>query len=289
MSLCIFNRQRLLVTLFLILLPLNSWATSASSIRINIVPITYNNKGEILFKGFTRKNYSGAAGDEEYRYYWIVISAKNEWVEVLHAAPEKPLDKEWSESYSKEVDFYYKEFKGALNWTHPPKTLLPLINKYGFKPRPHFNKNEGQGTVTWSSKSICMNDKCSKLPIPQRTLSNKTSSEAYTEIEHTDKEIARKDNKIVWVEVPPVPCIFYHTGVALFKNGDYEIVDKKSGVSNAKQRGANFDFNRNQNAVEKIENINGEVIHSYDGDVIDEYYIDAIGIVPSELLGVVLD
>lgn len=284
MSQFMFNRLGLLISLLLILLPLNCWATSASTIFAKIEPITYNDKGEILFKGYTSMNYSGAGGDEDYRFYWIVVSAQREWIEVLHAAPKKPLNNEWSESYSKEVDFYYKEFEDGVNWSRPPKTLRPLIKKYGFKPRPNFNKSEGQGTVTWSSNGICVNGKCSKHPVPQRTLGNKTSSEAYRNIEYKGNDMVKKDGEIVRVEVPPVSCIFYHAGVALFKNGDYEIVNGKYEESDTNQLGAEFDFNRNKNAVEKIETINGEVIHSYDGDIIDYNYIDAIGIVPSELL-----
>jgi hypothetical protein len=199
------------------------------------------------------------------------VSANGTWDEVEHQVLQQPDDSEPSEKHDQFWNLlrqYRVEFKNELNWNHPPLSLLPLIKKYGFKPRPDFNKNEGQGTVTWSSKGICVNNKCSKLSIPQRTLGNETSSKAYTEIEYKGKEMVRKDKEIVWVEVPPVSCIFYHAGVALFSNGNYEIVDGKSGVSNTEQRGAEFDFD----------------ISEKNGEMIEDYYIDAIGIVPSELL-----
>jgi hypothetical protein len=252
-------------------MPLTSQATGASSANINIEPVTYTDSGIVLFKAYRHIDYTGAASNLLYSYWWLVVSANGTWEEVPYQKYQQPDN---NEAGIKQKEFWERikqfdtEFDSAINWSRPPKSLQPLIRKYGFKPRPDFNKNEGQGTVTWSSKGICVNDKCSKLPIPQRTLGKKTSSKAYRNIEYKDNKMVWKDKEIVRVEVPPVPCIFYHAGVALFKNGDYDVVDQKTGVENTEQRGAEFDFE----------------ISEKNGEMIDEYHIYAIGVVPSELI-----
>jgi hypothetical protein len=278
---------RLLFIATLLCMPFTSQATGASSANISMMPVTYTDSGIVLFKTYRHIDYTGAASNLLYSYWWLVVSASGTWEEVTYKILQQPDDNESVEKqklFWKNAKQFDTEFDNDVNRTHPPKSLLPLIKKYGFKPRPDFNKNEGQGTVTWSSKGICVKDKCSKFPNPQRTLGNKTSDKAYTNFEYKDNEIVRKDGELVRVEVPPVPCIFYHAGVAVFSNGNYEIVDGKYETSDTNEVGAEFDFNRNVNAIEKIENINGEIVHSYDGDVIDYNYIDAIGIVPSELI-----
>jgi hypothetical protein len=262
---------RLLFLATLLCMPFTSQATGASSANISMVPVTYTDSGIVLFKAYRHIDYTGAASNLLYSYWWLVVSASGTWEEVTYKILQQPDDNESVEKqklFWKNAKQFDTEFDNDVNWTHPPKSLLPLIKKYGFKPRPDFNKNEGQGTVTWSSKGICVNAKCSKLSIPQRTLGNKTSDMAYTNFEYKDNEIVRKDGELVRVEVPPVPCIFYHAGVALFSNGNYDIVDEKTGVSNTEQRGAEFDFN----------------ISEKNGEMIDDDYIDAIGILPSELL-----
>jgi hypothetical protein len=229
-----------------------------------MTPVTYTDSGIVLFKVSRHIDYTGAASNLLYSYWWLAVSASGIWEEVPYQTfhqPDNNETKKAHEAFWKKLDKFDEEFNNDVNWAHPPRSLLPLIKKYGFKSRPDFNENEGQGAVTWSSKGICVNNNCSKLPIPQRTLGKKTSNKAYTKIEH-------KDKKISWVEVQPVSCIFYHAGVALFKNGNYEIVDGKYDASDSEGIGARFDFN----------------ISEKNGEMIDYNYIDAIGIVPSELL-----
>jgi len=262
---------RIFFTLSLCCLPYTSQASSASSASITMTPVTYTDSGIVLFKVSRHIDYTGEASNLLYSYWWLVVSGSGIWEEVPYQTfqqPDNNVAEKNHEAFWNKLHQFVTIFNSDINWAQPPHSLLPLIKKYGFKPRPDFNKNEGQGTVTWSSKGICVNDKCSKLSIPQRTLGNKTSSVGYTTIEYKDKEIVRKDKKIVWVEVPPVPCIFSHGGVVLFKNGDIDIVDEKSGVSNTEQRGAEFDFN----------------ISEKNGEMIDDDYIDAISILPSELV-----
>lgn len=255
---------RLLFLVTILCMPLSSKATGASSANINIAPVTYTDSGIVLFKVHRHIDYTGAASNLLYSYWWLVVSASGTWKEVAYQTFQQPDD---NDSVEKQKEFWKNakqfdaEFDNDVNWIHPPHSLLPLIKKYGFKPRPNFNKNEGQGTVTWSSKGICVNGKCSNTQIPQRTLGNKTTQKAYTSNDYGSKEI-------IEIEVPPVSCIFYHAGVALFSNGNYEVVDGKYETSDTNVIGADFDFN----------------ISEKNGEMIDYNFIDAIGIVPSELL-----
>lgn len=266
-----FNFINLLVGLFLFCVALPSSATSASSAQIYIEPVTYNDNGAILFKAFKKIDYTGAASGQIHSYWWLVVSEKKQWEETLHVLITQPEGSTSDKSdpikdlafnkYQNKTTFYANEFENGFDWDNPPKTILPLIKKYGFKQRDGFNKNEGQGTVSWSSKGVCVNVECSKDPVPQRTIGNKISRKSYTNIEFQAKEMIR-------VEVPPVSCIFYHAGVALFKNGNYEIINGKYEVSDTKQHGAEFYFNLSEK----------------NGEMIDYNFIDAIAILPHEIL-----
>ena len=260
----------LAVILFCITFP--SLATGPSSARILINPVTYNDKGVVLFKAYQEIAYSGGASDRKFSYWWLVVSASGVWEEVPHKILKQPeysqsnaknsLEKEERKQtdFWKRVNFYSDE---SLDWGRPPRSLLPLIKKYGFKPRPSFNANEGQDTVTWSSKGLCTNGKCTKTTIPQRTLGKRSSSEAY-------KNIESKGEELIEVESMRIQNIFYHAGVALFRNGNYKIVDGKYEETidiEDDSIGAMFDFHKKEM---------GDQIIDYD-------YIDAISIVPKRI------
>ena len=270
---------KLLLAISLYCVTFSSYATGPSSARIYIKPATYNDKGVVLFKAYKNIDYTGGASDKKFSFLWLVVSANGVWEEVPHKIllqPEynrsnakKSLEKEERKQtdFWKAVDFYYDEYASELDWSHPPKSLLPLIKKYGFKPRPGFNENEGRDTVTWSSKGICLNEKCTKNTVPQRTLGNKFSSGTYT-------NSLLKGDEIVEIEGKAIQSVFYHAGVALFKNGNYKILDGKyeetdTDESGADSMGAMFDFNISAK---------GELIIDYD-------FIDAISIVPKNLRG----
>lgn len=265
---------KLLLALVLSCVTFSSYATGPSSARIHIQPITYNDRGVVLFKAYKDIDYWGAPSDRKFSYLWLVVSASGVWEEVPHKILKQPeysrsnakksreKEERKQENFWKAAEFYNNEFANGLDWNHPPKTLLPLIKKYGFKPRPSLNKNEGQGTVTWSSKGVCVNGKCTKTPIPQRTLGNMFSGEAYTNSEH-------KGEEVIEVEGKAIPNIFYHAGVALFQNGNYKIVDGKyeeTDETDIDPIGAAFDFNLSEK----------------DGLIIDYEYINAISIVPTK-------
>ena len=261
----------LAVILFCITFP--SFATGPSSARIYLSPVTYNEKGVVLFKAYKEIDYSGGASDRKFSYWWLVVSANGVWEEVPHKILKQP---EYNQSNAKSslakeerkqtdfwrmVNFYSEE---SLDWSHPPKSLLPLIKKYGFKSQPGFNENAGQGSVTWSSKSLCMNGKCTKATVPQRTLGKRFSSEAYTNIE-------LKGEEIIDIESKPIQNIFYHAGVALFRNGYYKIVNGKYEETMDTEDdsiGAIFDFYK----------------RAMGDQIIDFEYIDAISIVPKHIL-----
>ena len=267
----LYNLLRLTTVLLLSSLSITSNATGASSAQIDIEPVTYNDNGDILFKAFKQIDYTGAASGQKFSYWWIVITSKKRWEEKLHVLIVQP-DSSTSDkpdavkdlAFKKYVDmrrYYSDEFDNGFDWASPPATILPLIAKYKFKLDPNFDKNEGHGSVTWSSKKICLRDKCSRKSVPQRTLNSKTSSHAYSNIEF-------KDAVMHDIELPPVTSIFYHAGIALFRNGNYEIVDGKYEVSDIKELGASFDFN----------------VSEKNGEMIDYNYIDAIAIIPNEIL-----
>ena len=95
--------------------------------------------------------------------------------------------------------------------------------------------------------------------MPQRTLGNKFSSKANTNIDFKGKEM-------ITVESAPIQAIFYHAGVALFRNGNYTIVDGKYEATDADTIGAEFDFNKSEK----------------NGEMIDYNYIDAISVLPHD-------
>ena len=252
---------KLLLALVLSCVTLSSYATSASSAHIYIQPVTYNDKGVVLFKAHKDIDYLGAPSDRKFSYFWIAVSARGVWEEIPHKILNQPGYSRSDEKKSHEkkereqkdfwkaAEFYNNEFANELDWSHPPKTLLPLIKKYGFKPRPSFNKNEGKGTVTWSAKDVCVNGKCTKPTVPQRTLDNMFSKKSYVNTESKGPGKA-------------IQNIFCHAGVALFQNGNYQTVDGRSEETDGDPVGAEFDFNKSE--------------------MIDYHYIDAISIVPTK-------
>ena len=258
---------KILLALAAFCITCSTYATSASTANIDIEPVTYTDNGVVLFKAYRHINYWGAAVDREFGYFWIAVSADGIWDEVTHKILKQPgysrtddkklHDKEEREerTFWRLSKFYDNENVNGPDWANPPKTLLPLIKKYGFKPRPGFNKNEGQGAVTWSSKGICINDKCTQNPVPQRTLGNKSSSKANTTIDVKGKEM-------ITVESAPIQNIFYHAGVALFRNGNYKVVDGKYEATDGDAIGAEFDFNKSEK----------------NGEMIDYNYVDAISV-----------
>ena len=253
----------------------SSYATGPSSTRIYLKPVTHNNKGIVLFKAYKNIDYTGGASDKKYSFLWLVVSASGIWEETPHKILKQP---EYSQSnvkssfekeerkqsdFRKTVDFYYDEFASELDWEHPPKSLLPLIKKYGFKPRPGLDENERHGSVAWSSKNLCMNGNCVRPTVPQRTLGGRFSSEAHINIE-------RKGEELIEVESKAIQNVFYHAGVALFRNGNYKIENGKYEESSDLEDdsiGATFDFYKK----------------GMGDQIIDFEYIDAISIVPKHI------
>lgn len=254
------NHFRLLFTLLFFCASFYSHATGPSLADVSIEPITYNDNNIVLFRVAKSINYSGAHGGARDSYWWMAVSSHGVWEEILHidlGEPDSHASDAETTKFLAKSNYYYHEFQSKFNWKRIPDSLLPLIKKYGFKPRPGFNKNEGQGTVTWSSKGICINGKCTKNPVPQRTLGNKSSIKANTNLEFKGKEM-------ITVESAPIQAVFYHAGVALFRNGNYKIVDGKYETTDANTIGAEFDFNKSEK----------------NGEMIDYNFIDAISILP---------
>ena len=225
-----------------------------------------------MFKAYKDIDYWGAATDREFSYFWLAVSARGVWEEVPHKILKQPeysradsresreKDERRQQEFWKTSKFHDDEFAGGVDWSRPPKSLLPLIRKYDFKPQSDFNMNKGQGTVTWSSKGLCLNGKCTKTVVSQRTLGNKFSSEAYADIEV-------RGEKVIEIEFPAIKNVFYHAGVALFKNGNYKIVDGRYEATDDNPTGAMFDFNKTKMGEQ----------------LIDYNYIDAISIVPDSI------
>ena len=266
---------KLLLAVVLSCVTFSSYATGPSSARIYIKPVTYNDEGVVLFKAYKNIDYTGGASDKKYSFFWLAVSASGVWEETPHKILKQPeykqsnvkksLEKEERKQsdFRKTVDFYYDEFASEVDWGRPPKSLLPLIRKYGFEPRPGFNENEGQGAVTWSSKGLCVNGRCTKITVSQRTLGKRSSSEAYINIE-------RKGEELIEVESKAIQNVFYHAGVALFRNGNYKIENGKYEESRDLEDdsiGATFDFYKREMGDQ----------------IIDFQYIDAISIVPKPI------
>ena len=267
---------KLLLGIWLSFVTLSSYATGPSSARIFLKPLTYNGDGVVLFKAYQTIDYWGAPSDRKFSYFWLAVSSNGIWEETPHKILKQPeynninakkslaTEERKQADFWKTVDFFYEEFASDLDWGHPPKSLLPLIRKYGFKSHPGFNENVGQGSVTWSSKSLCMNGRCIKPAVPQCTLGKRFSSEAYTTVELKGEEIIDVENK-------PIQNIFYHAGVALFRNGNYKIANGKYEQTNDTDDeaiGATFDFYKK----------------SMGEQIIDLEYVDAISIVPKHIL-----
>lgn len=263
----------LLLALGLTCLTCTCYATGPSSARIYIKPVTHNDNGVVLFKAYKTIDYWGSTSDRKFSYIWLAVSANGVWEEVPHKILKQPeytrtnttksleIEERKQAVFWKTVRFYFDEFANDLDWARPPKSLMPLIIKYGFKPRPDFNQTEGNSTVTWSSTRLCNKEKCTKFPVPQRTLGKRFSSDAY-------KNTERMGTELVEVESKPIQNIFHHTGVALFRNGYYKIMDGKYEETDDPGDdpiGAMFDFYKREM-----------------GDrIIDFEYIDAISIVPT--------
>jgi hypothetical protein len=259
---------RFFYTLTLCSLSFTCLASAASSATIVISPVTYTDDGYILFKTIRHFNYSGDATNLRYSYKWLVVSAKGTWEEVVHKVIQQPIEYiDNKESEKKQLKFwetltqYSDEFKSEINWEHPPQSLIPLIKRYGFKAQKNFNITKVEGAVTWSSKSVCLHGVCSKKPVLQRTIGKVPSDGVHTKVEF-------KDEKLFRVEGPPLLSIFYHAGVALFHNGNYEIIDEKSEETESGRVGATFPFKESDEY----------------GRFIDYEYFDGIAIVPREVV-----
>ncbi len=265
----------LLLAISLSCVTFSSYATGPSSALIYIKPASYNDKGVVLFKAYKHVDYTGGGSDKKFSFWWLVVSANGVWEESPHKILKQPeynqknaknsleTEERKQEDFSKAVDFYFTEFDSELDWSHPPKSLLPFIKKYSFKPRPGFHEHEGKGRVTWSSKGLCINGKCTKIAVTQRTLGKRSSSEAHVNIES-------KGEALIEVKSKPIHSIFYHAGVALFRNGSYKIVNGKYEETMDTEDdaiGATFDFYKKEMGDQ----------------IIDFEYIDAISIVPKRI------
>ncbi len=143
-----------------------SFATGPSTATIQIIPISYNDKGVILCKTAFFINRTGGVADQRIEYGWLAVSASGIWEEVKHTVIEDPHDP-INESTSAK---YAKEFKDDMNWKLPPNSVKPLIGKYSFIDRGKLSEN-GK-VITWSPGSICDAKKCVNTTIKQRSLQN---------------------------------------------------------------------------------------------------------------------
>lgn len=278
MRLCSINHRahfRMLLFVLLSCLAPTSYATGPSSAQIYIKPITYNDQGVVLFKAHQDIDYLGAPSDRTFSYWWLAVSVNGVWEEVPHKILKQPQytssrnknllakDEKRQADFWKAAEVYLEEFTSELDWDHPPKSLLPLIKKYGFKPQPMFNENEGKGAVTWSGTALCMGQKCTINTTPQRTLGKRFSREAHT-------NYVLKGEELVEVKSEPIQSIFHHAGVALFRNGNYKLVNGKYEANidlDDDSIGALFNFYKRGMGIQ----------------IIDYDYVDAISIVPKSV------
>jgi hypothetical protein len=190
----------LLASLIVVMLPTHHpdlfSVTGPSSAEIKIVPIAFNN-GAVLFKTYRYINRSGAHRFMRTEFGWLVVSADGIWEEVPHIIldPDKKNSQEHIllERFSR----YQNEFDKGFNWSSPPKSVRPLLEKYGFTSSQRIGRNEGKGMITWTPKRVCKIGKCERGAIVQRSL-------------HKLRNVRGKGKSI--------KCSFYYAGVALFKN-----------------------------------------------------------------------
>jgi hypothetical protein len=188
--------------------------TGPSSAEIKIVPIGFNN-GAVLFKTYRYINRSGAHRFMRTEFGWLVVSADGIWEEVPHIIldPDKKNSRE--DLLLKRFSRYQNEFDKGFNWSFPPKSVRPLLEKYGFTSSQKISRNEGKGMVTWTPTRVCKMGKCERGAIVQRSLRGL-------------RNVRRRGKSI--------RCSFYYAGVALFKN--YQKLSESG--DDIKERGAHF-------------------------------------------------
>jgi hypothetical protein len=223
-------RTRLLLLLILVWCPISVFASGASYATIKIRPITYNERGDVLFKALENVNFSGSTNDQTLTYYWLVITSEGGWSVTVHKKFSTTAAGE--SDYVRNAEVYRSQFEYGFDWSAPPATVKDILRKYDFKAIPGFNDREGEGRVRWAPSRVCLDDRCIRKNIVQRTLQNNSSGQG--------SEIGN---------------VFYHKGIALFRNGNYD--DRTSEV----HTGAFFGFYGEKNGVDvEYQRVDGIII-----------------------------
>ncbi len=174
------------------------FATGPSGIEIRIVPVTYNDVGDSLFKTKYYINYTGEYTHARIEYGWLVVSGLGEWEEYPHKlitlVQFQNDDRKMMEAYR----LCEKEFDAPFNWVSPPKSVQLILQHYEFTTRDTklTTPNEATSSVIKEVLSTC--EECEQR---QRSLHNLT---------------------VFLTENDSIEVVFYHARVAVIKNVDIE-------------------------------------------------------------------
>ncbi len=191
-----FNQTCFIFTLLsLLLISLPSNATGPSHSEIKIIPLASNENGVVIFKTRLLINKSGRHSLAGREYGWLCASSNGVWEEALHYR----LTETDAED-RKKINFYQTEFENRTDLKNPQISLKILMNKYNFNIWKSVDPHTGKGKAVWSLNNICINGKCSKHMIKQKSLKKIVNDQS--------------DGK-------PVGSIFSYKGLHLFENHNH--------------------------------------------------------------------
>lgn len=176
----------------------DGFATGPSGVEVRIVPVTYNEYGDILFKTSYHINYTGEYTHTRFEYGWLVVSGLGEWEEYPHTLITPIHVQNDVAKMMGLARLHAKEFNQTFNWASPPESVQPILQHYGFTARDIILKYPREKIASAIKDMLRTCDECENR---QRSLHNLTAP---------------------FTEDDSIEVIFYHAGVALIKNVDIE-------------------------------------------------------------------
>jgi hypothetical protein len=188
----------------------DGFATGPSSADIQIVPVTYNDYGTILFKTRYSINYTGDHIPMKTEYGWLVVSSNGRWEEHPHITFDPIHFQHDDQRMLEEYKRWETEFDSPFNWASPPKSVQPLLREYTFQDRDISPTYQKEDILSAIQEMITV---CVECETRQRSLHNLIAPV-------TDQDTLEIE--------------FYHEGIVLLQNVDteYQHIGATFGISN---------------------------------------------------------